>query len=139
MNGEQLETWLRNNVAALEPPISGKVYIKGFRPLQNDFNDGNKEDIVVSALAGDDAQLQHGSCLVNIYVPDTQTASGNFYKTKQRTEPLAEWASTLPQRLSKAGDIYFEKQGMILTLQEEALHEHFVSIKMDFYLLNENY
>ncbi len=138
MNGEQLEMWLRDNVTAIEPPISGKVYCKGDRPLQNDTTDGDKEDIVVAVLTGDEGQIQHGSCVVNIYVPDTLAASGAYYKTKQRTIPLSEWAMTVPRLLSKRGDIYFERNGMVLTFQEEVLREHFVSLKMDFWLLNEN-
>lgn len=121
------------------PALSGSVYYRGMRPMQNEQGAVKKEDTVVAVITGNAKQLQKGSCVVNIYVPDTQTASGAWMRTKGRTDTVEAWANTLPKQLSRRGDILFEKSGMVMTLQEEATHEHFVSLKMDFTLLNESF
>ena len=108
------------------------------RPTQNG-NDQNKEDIVVRSLTGDNKQVQKGSCLINVYVPDITVASGAVLKDKRRTDTLEQWATTLPTVLTRATGILFRPSGMITTLKEPDIKEHFVSLKMDFKLLNEHY
>ncbi len=49
---------------AFQGKISGEVYRRGTRPT------GRKEDIVVSHLAGLDAQVQTGVVVVSVYVPN---------------------------------------------------------------------
>lgn len=138
MTGGQLETILYNALKAMDLPINGEVYYSGMRPTQNG-NDPNKEDIVVRSLTGDNKQVQKGSCLINVYVPDITVASGAVLKDKRRTDTLEQWAATLPKALTKATGILFRPSGMITTLKEPDIKEHFVSLKMDFKLLNEHY
>lgn len=138
MTGGQLETILYNALKAMALPINGEVYYSGMRPTQNG-NDPNKEDIVVRSLTGDNKQVQKGSCLVNVYVPDITVASGAVLKDKRRTDTLEQWATTLPTVLTRATGILFRPSGMITTLKEPDIKEHFVSLKMDFKLLNEHY
>lgn len=151
MTGGEIETFLYDGMNALvasdqasespmvSPALSGGVYYRGMRPMQNEQGVVGKEDIVVAVITGNSKQLQKGSCVVNIYIPDTRTASGAWMRTKGRTDAVEAWAETLPKLLSRRGDILFEKSGMVMTLQEEATHEHFVSLKMDFTLLNESF
>jgi hypothetical protein len=151
MTGGKLEEYLRDNIIALlaedqasespmvSPALSGGVYYKGMRPMQNEQDAANKEDVVVAVISGNEEQLQKGSCVVNIYIPDTITASGAAMRTKERTDQLEAWAVKVPKLLSRRGDILFEKSGMVITLKEEGIKEHFVSLKMDFTLLNENF
>lgn len=151
MTGGELEKFLYEGMKALvasdkaaaspmvSPALSGGVYYRGTRPMQNEQGEVNKEDIVVAVLTGNEKQFQKGSCVVNIYIPDIRTTSGATMRDKQRTDTVEAWAKTLPKQLSRRGDILFEKSGMVMTLQEEALREHFVSLKMDFTLLNENF
>ena len=138
MTGGQLETILYNALKTMVLPINGEVYYSGMRPTQNG-NDQNKEDIVVRSLTGDNKQVQKGSCLVNVYVPDITVASGAVLKDKRRTDALEQWAATLPTVFTKATGILFRPSGMITTLKEPDIKEHFVSLKMDFKLLNEHY
>ena len=138
MTGGQLETILYNALKTMVLPINGEVYYSGMRPTQNG-NDPNKEDIVVRSLTGDNKQVQKGSCLVNVYVPDITVASGAVLKDKRRTDALEQWATTLPKALTRATGILFRPSGMITTLKEPDIKEHFVSLKMDFKLLNEHY
>lgn len=138
MTGGQLETILYNALKAMDLPINGEVYYSGMRPTQNG-NDPNKEDIVVRSLTGDNKQVQKGSCLINVYVPDITVASGAVLKDKRRTDTLEQWVATLPKALTRATGILFRPSGMITTLKEPDIKEHFVSLKMDFKLLNEHY
>lgn len=151
MTGGEIERFLFESMRALvvsdreaespmvSPALSGDVYYRGMRPVQNEQGAANREDIVVAVLAGNEKQFQKGSCVVNIYIPDIRTASGAEMRDKGRTDSVEAWAKTLPKQLSRRGDILFEKSGIVMTLQEEALHEHFVSLKMDFTLLNESF
>lgn len=151
MTGGKLETILRDSIIALltedqastsphiVPALTGGVYFRGMRPMQNEPGIANKEDAVVAVISGNEKQFQSGSCVVNIYVPDTKTASGAYMRTKGRTDQIEEWAVKVPKLLSRRGDILFEKSGMVITIKEEGINEHFVSLKMDFTLLNENF
>lgn len=120
------------------PPLTGTVYRKGYRPEQSGQPDRDTEDVVVAVTSGNDRQVQEGSCVVNVYVPDTLTAGGAYYRSR-RTDPVELWLKGVPKALSRMGDISFKSASMILTMEESAIHQHFVSLKMDFKLLNPDY
>lgn len=134
MTGGEVETYLYNGVKTLEPPITGKVYYRGMRPLQND-KDSDKEDCVVAVTTGTGLQVERGTCVVNVYVPDIRVPSGAYMRDKGRCDIIEKWLDGVPRRLTAMGDVFFERQSLILTLEEPALREHFVSLKMDFRLL----
>ena len=138
MTGGEITKVLYQCVKAMDLPVTGKVYYKGMRPLQNG-DDPGKEDIVVAVLTGTAGQIQKGSCVVNVYVPDTQVASGAFLWNKRRTDEIERWLAALPRELTRRSGILFKPSGMIATLAEEKVKEHFVSLKMDFKLLNADY
>ena len=138
MTGGEIEKVLCQCVKAMDLPVTGEVYYKGMRPLQNGDDPGN-EDIVVAVLTGTAGQIQKGSCVVNVYVPDTQVASGAFLWNKRRTDEIERWLAALPRELTRRSGILFKPSGMIATLAEEKVKEHFVSLKMDFKLLNADY
>lgn len=151
MTGGEIETILYQGIKALvasdqaaaspvvSPALSGGVYYRGMRPMQNEQGGTPKEDIVVAVITGNAKQFQSGSCVVNVYVPDVVTASGAYLRNKSRTDQIEAWLETLPKQLSRRTDIYFVKSGMVMALQEEALRQHFVSLKMDFTLLNDKF
>ncbi len=134
MTGGEMETYLFERIKTLAPPISGKVYYRGTRPVQNDRNTGT-EDCVVAVTTGTGLQIEKGTCVVNIYIPDIRVASGMFIYDKSRCDAVGRWLDTLPDTLTAMGDVKFERNSMVLTLPEENLKEHFVSLKMDFKLL----
>ena len=138
MTGGEITKVLYQCVKAMDLPVTGEVYYKGMRPLQNGDEPG-KEDIVVAVLTGTAGQIQKGSCVVNVYVPDTQVASGAFLWNKRRTDEIERWLAALPRELTRRSGILFKPSGMIATLAEEKVKEHFVSLKMDFKLLNADY
>lgn len=123
----------------VSPALSGDVYYRGMRPMQREQGGTDMEDIVVAVIAGNDRQVQTGSCVVNIYVPDIHVQSGAFMKDKTRTDMVEVWAKTLPTLLTRRGDILFSASSIVMTLAEESIHQHFVSLKMDFRLLNNDY
>ena len=143
MNSETIEKHLRDLVTAFikakYATISGKVYYRGLRPICKTAED-YKEDAVVAFLAGTSGDVQKGTCLVNIYVSDTKAPSGVYYKAKPRCEEIAAALEKFPNFAnSEDEDIYFKQSDMILTIAEEEIHQHFVSLKMEFKVLNENY
>lgn len=138
MTGGEITKVLYQCVKAMDLPVTGEVYYKGMRPLQNG-DDPGKEDIVVAVLTGTAGQIQKGSCVVNVYIPDTQVASGAFLWNKRRTDEIERWLAALPRELTRRSGILFKPSGMIATLAEEKVKEHFVSLKMDFKLLNADY
>ena len=138
MTGGEMEKVLYQGVKAMDYPVTGEVYYRGTRPLQNG-DDPGKEDIVVSVLTGTADQVQKGSCLVNVYVPDVMVASGAWMKDKRRTNFMELWLAGVPKKLTAISGILFRPSAMIVTLKHEGLKEHFVTLKMDFKLLNENY
>ena len=137
MTTGELETLLRTRVIDARPPITGGVYFKEMRPRQQD-GDGNLEDCEVMVLTGGGSELVNGTCVVNIYVPDTLTASGLYLRSKRRTDELEAWLSELPM-IIRDGEVYFVRDGLVTTLKEESTHEHFVSLKMKFKVVENLY
>lgn len=139
MTGGQIETFIFERLQNMRLPISGKVYYGGTRPTQDRQKSSRREDIIVKVLAGTAGQIEKGSCVVNAYVPDIMAHSGQRYADRKRCDIIGAWLETLPKVLTQSGDIQFRQSDIILTLEEEATGEHFVSLKMDFKLLNTNY
>lgn len=142
MNGETLEKKLYNianefNKRKLN--VDGNVYYRGLRPIQKNAS-SYKEDIVVAFLTGEGTDVQTGTCLVNVYVPDVQARSGIFYADKERCAVIAESLEQFPMFANQSGDgVYFKQRGMIATFAEENIKQHFVSLKLEFKSLNKNY
>ncbi len=137
MTAGEIEVLLRTRVKEANPPITGDVYFKEMRPRQND-SDAHLEDCEVMVLTGNGSELVEGSCIVNIYVPDTLTASGLYLKSKSRTDYLEKWIEALPETI-RNGEIYFKRDGLITTIAEPKTNEHFVSLKMKFKVIQEHF
>lgn len=143
MNGEVVEQKLFGIVTEYvgsEFPISGGVYYRGLRPIQDNVSD-YKEDAVIAFLTGTTSDVQNGTCLVNVYVPDIAGAkSGIYYKDKERCAQIAEKLEKFPAFANAHDkDLFFKQRDMIATLKEDEINQHFVSLKMEFKVLNENY
>ena len=54
------------------------------------------------------------------------------------TDALEKWLETLPQTI-RDGSIYFTRDGLITTIKEPDTKEHFVSLKMRFKVIEENF
>lgn len=142
MNGEKIEKVLYDiaksfNIKFLD--VSGGIYYRGLRPTEKNVS-LYKEDIIIAFLTGTSGDIQSGTCLVNVYIPDIQAKSGIFYADKQRCEYIAGELEQFPKFANKNEyGIYFKQSDMIYTFAEESINQHFVSLKMEFKALNKNY
>jgi hypothetical protein len=136
MTGNKLLTYIYQRVKQLKDegylPIKGNVYKANERPL-----DAQTEDCCIAIIAGNASQIQEGEAVVNIYVQDVMNAEGLWKENRERTEAMEHILEGLPMLLTAMGDIHFTASGMILTLEEEDIHQHFASIKMSFKVLTE--
>lgn len=122
-----------------ELPISGRVYYRGSRPIMKTQSD-YEEDAVVGYLTGVGADVIEGTCLVNVYVKDIVASSGQNYKDKTRCVEVADALMRFPSFANKAQkSVYFNRREVIETLAEESIKQHFVSLKMNFKVLNPYY
>lgn len=136
MTGNELLTYMYKHIVQLKNegylPINGNVYKANERPL-----DANAEDCCISVIGGNSLQIQEGDVVVNIYVPDIMNTEGLWKENRARTEQMEYILESLPMLLSSMGDVRFTIGGMILTLEEEGIHQHFASIKMNFKVLTD--
>ena len=143
MNGEVVEKRLFDLVKSFvstKMTICGGVYYRGLRPMQPNATSYG-EDAVVAFLMGTSRDVQNGTCLVNVYVSDIAGAkSGVYYADKTRCTEIAERLESFPDYANKnEQDLYFKQSSMIATIAENDIHQHFVSLKMEFKVLNEHY
>lgn len=65
--------------------IRGSVYRSEMRPT-----DATDEDLIVKFLAGTDEQIQRGTVILNLYVPDIDFTDGRKVADKKRIGELQE-------------------------------------------------
>lgn len=139
MTAGQIEQYIFERLGRMALPIDGKVYYQGTRPILEPASSSKRADIIVKVVSGRSGQIERGSCVVNAYIPDIMVASGRTIADINRCNFVGSWLETLPSRLNAMGDVYFSQSDIVLTIAEEQTREHFVSLKMDFKLLNANY
>lgn len=126
--GQMIEDMLYSKVKEnLASVIGGGFYKRDTRPF-----DSNNEDCVVALITGTADQIQEGAVVVNIYVPDIKAKNGQFYKNTARCKTLEQSLVGLPELLNIGNEVRFEKSGMIMTIEEPNINQHFVSLKMRF-------
>ena len=142
MNGEVLEKRVFDIAKQFNTDylnVSGGVYYRGLRPSEKNIS-SYKEDIVIAFLTGDGTDIQKGTCLVNVYIPDVQASSGLYYADKERCIEVATELESFPKYATlNDKSIVFAQSGMIATFAEESVRQHFVSLKLEFKVLNNNY
>lgn len=141
MNGEAIEKKLYDLAKSFNDEylhVGGGVYYRELRPMQKNAS-SYKEDIVIAFKTGDGSDVQNGTCLLNVYISDIQASSGMYYKNKERCIEVAEMLEQFLKFANENADIYFKQDGMIYTISEESIKQHFVSLQMNFKVLNENY
>lgn len=129
--GQNIEDYIYNRLKALKLPIKGKMYKKGTRPI-----DSQNEDCVVSFLSGTAEQIQQGFVVVNVFVKDILGGDGLYYRDIKRCATIENVLAGIVDKLNENGDLYLTKDGMVVTLQEENINQHFVSLKLKFKVLN---
>lgn len=109
--------------------VSGKVYREGYRP-----RDSRLEDISVIFVTGTPAQIERGAVTLNIYVPDiTPYNDGVYVEDGRRTSYIEELASRWVQSLTTSRTNYrFNLLRTISTNNDEAIHQHFVVVQLEY-------
>jgi len=131
--GQQIEDYVFGLVknSPLASLINGGVYKFGTRP-----RDSKKEDAIVKFVTGYDGQIQSGTVVINIYVPDIDAFNNGVMVRDIRRcieiETTAnEWIESLTAENS---DYMFRKAQTIYTEEEAEINQHFVSIRLKFRL-----
>jgi HD superfamily phosphodiesterase len=131
--GQQIENDIYGLVKSspLASLINGEVYKFGLRP-----KDSTNEDAIVKFVQGYDNQIQSGTVVVNVYVPDFDPyENGVLVRDITRCEEIEiaanEWVQTLTTEKS---DYKFKLAQTIYTQEEPEISQHFVSIRIRFRL-----
>lgn len=106
--------------------VDGALYRNGYRP-----RDSKKEDITVTFIAGVPGEVQSGTVLVRIYLPDV-VCCGVSVKNPRcgELERLADdWVGRLTADRS---NYLFELSDTIHTVREEDLCQHYVAVRLKY-------
>lgn len=109
--------------------VTGEVYREGYRP-----RDSRKEDIVAIFVTGTPEQVERGAVTLNIYVPDiTPYNNGVYVEDGLRVSQIEHLADLWVQSLKARRTNYlFNLLRTISTMREEATHEHFVVVQLEY-------
>lgn len=113
--------------------VSGEVYRNGYRP-----RDSRLEDIVVTFVTGTPSQVERGAVTLNIFVPDiTPYNDGVYVEDGRRTSYIEELADRWVQSLTTSRTNYrFNLLRTISTDNDEAIHQHFVVVQLEYQYKN---
>jgi len=112
-------------------PVSGELY-KITRPQGS-----NSEDVVINCLPVTSDYLQLATVNVNIYVPDLHTEYNSiqqYLPDLARLDSLAAMAITALQGVYEAGYFFYIASQVVYA--EEATHEHFINLRIEFKNIN---
>ncbi len=131
--GQQVENDIYGMVknSPLAVLIDGDVYKFGMRP-----KDSEKEDIIVKFVQGYDRQIQSGTVVVNVYIPDFDPyQNGIFSRDITRCTEIEVAANSWVKSLTAEKSNYkFRLAQTIYTEEEKELRQHFVTIRLKFRL-----
>ena len=119
--------------SALAQSVSGKIYRKGYRPLNS-----QAEDITVGFVTGVVGEIQEGVVVINVYVADIDAiGNGTMVENGARTTEIERLADDWVQSLTASrSDYLFELSQTIYTEAEREVRQHFVSIRLNYRLYN---
>jgi hypothetical protein len=132
--GQQIEddiyALLKNS--DLAATVSGNVYKFGMRPYNS-----TSEDIIVKFITALTNEIQTGTVVVNIYVPDIDAYDNgslirNISRCKTIEQKSNEWVASLT---ADKTEYLFELSQAIYTEEEPELNQHFISIRLKFKVL----
>lgn len=131
--GQQIEDDIFNMVKSspLADMVDGNVYKFGTRP-----RDSKKEDIIVKFVEGLDGQIQSGTVVINVYVPNIDPFdNGVFVRDISRLKQIEiganNWVTTLTTAIS---DYKFRLSNLIHSVEDFDINQHFVTIRLKFNL-----
>jgi len=131
--GQQIEDYVFGLVknSPLASLINGNVYKFGTRP-----RDSKKEDAIVKFVTGYDGQIQSGTVVINIYIPNIDAFNnGVLVRDITRCSEIEISANQWVESLTACkSDYLFRKAQTIYTEEEPEINQHFVSVRLRFKL-----
>ena len=114
---------------SLKKIIKGEVYRNGMRPINS-----KKEDAVVTYKSGLYGQFQDGEIMLNIYVPD-RSYNKEYVKDYDRCMEIENKAIEIVSKLTD-GEYLISLIETPITIQEEAISQHYVNIRLKYKRVN---
>lgn len=111
--------------AEIKAKIKGECYLNGTRPIN-----AKTEDAVISFMTGLDNQMQTGAVTITIYIPDIN--NGSDVKDTVRCREIERFMLNLIKNWSVKTDYKFWLGNTIKTFKEDAIHQHFVNVKLKY-------
>jgi HD superfamily phosphodiesterase len=112
--------------SSLAQAIKGSLYRSEMRPT-----DATTEDIIVKFLAGVDEQIQSGTIVINVYVPDTTSADGRKVEDKQRVDELQQLLIKFVEECDST-EYWIQQDGTPHSTVNEDIEQHLIVSRIKF-------
>lgn len=106
--------------------LRGTVYRSEMRPA-----DATDEDLVVKFLAGTDEQIQRGTVVLNLYVPDIDYTDGRKVADKKRIGELQELILDFVDTCDD-NDYLIELDGTPYSTMNTDIEQHLIVTRLKF-------
>lgn len=106
--------------------IRGTVYRSEMRPT-----DATGEDLIVKFLAGTDEQIQRGTVILNLYVPDINFTDGRKVADKQRIGELQELILDFIENCEDT-DYWIQSDGTPYSTMNPDIEQHLIVARLKF-------
>lgn len=112
--------------STLGTSLRGTVYRSEMRPA-----DATDEDLIVKFLAGTDEQIQRGTVILNLYVPDIIFADGRKVADKKRIGELQELIYDFIENVDTS-EYLIQTDGTPYTTMNEEIEQHLIVSRLKF-------
>lgn len=106
--------------------IRGTVYRSEMRPA-----DATDEDLIVKFLAGTDEQIQRGTVILNLYVPDIDFTDGRKVADKKRIGELQELILDFIETCDDT-EYWITTDGTPYTTMNSDIEQHLIVARLKF-------
>lgn len=114
------------NKSPLGKAIKGKVYRYEMRPT-----DAKTEDLIVKFYTGLDGQVQTGTVILDIYVPDITNKDGRKVKNSPRIAELQELVLDFIENNDNT-EYLMETELSPYTIKSEEIEQHEIKVRIKF-------
>lgn len=114
------------NNSPLGKAIKGKVYRDEMRPT-----DAKAEDLIVKFYTGVDGQVQTGTVILDIYVPDITNKDGRKVKNSPRIAELQELVLNFIENNDNT-EYLMETELSPYTIKSEEIEQHEIKVRIKF-------
>lgn len=112
--------------STLGAAIRGTVYRSEMRPA-----DATDEDLIVKFLAGTDEQIQRGTVILNLYVPDINFTDGRKVADKKRIGELQEMIYDFIETCDDT-EYLIETDGTPYSTMNTDIEQHLIVARLKF-------